>query len=94
MNLFNEIIAGKSPDLMRELDKQTQEAFRTPNRYVEGKSSPKHYSQDVRNTKQRNSSEQKKKCLLIYRDRNIETASDLLAAMLRVRTHAMVGFNP
>lgn len=47
---------------MKELDKQTQKTFRTPNRYVEGKSSPKHYSQDVRNTKQKNSSEQKNVC--------------------------------
>lgn len=53
MNLFNEIIAEKSPNLMKELDKQTEETFRTPNRHVEGKISPKHYSQDVRNTKQK-----------------------------------------
>lgn len=38
MNLFNAIIAEKSPNLMRELDKQTQEAFRTTNKYVKGKS--------------------------------------------------------
>lgn len=62
VNLFNEIIAEKSPNIMRELNKQTQEAFRTPNRYVEGKSSPKHYSQDVWNTNQRNGSEQKNVC--------------------------------
>jgi hypothetical protein len=41
-NLFNKIIAEKSPDLCNDIDTHVQEAFRTPNRYDQKRTNPHH----------------------------------------------------
>jgi hypothetical protein len=52
-NVFNKIIAENSLNLGKEIDIQAQEAFRTPNRHDQKRTSPCYYSYNAKSSEQR-----------------------------------------
>jgi hypothetical protein len=86
-NIFNKIMAENFPNLKKERPIQVQEAFRTPNRLDQNKTSPWHIIIKTTSTEKRERTLKavREKNQIIYKGKPIKIIADFSAEAIKVR---------